>query len=113
LLAGDAILQGAGAFLGWQPLTIAFALALPFTLVFTMVPVVLGRHRAVPAAVFFAPAVLLAWLGWPWIAPLVQPVLFDPQRLLTTGAVSLSLVLGLAFLMRLIRPRQPGLGAQS
>jgi leader peptidase (prepilin peptidase)/N-methyltransferase len=84
----------AGAFLGWQPVLVAVALALPVA-----APLYLPR-RLVPFALCLALGVVASWLGWAWVGPVVRPVLFDPRRLPIALGAWLALVGALSLLAR-------------
>ncbi len=63
----------AGAFLGWQPVLVAAALAGVFTVALSPL-----RRRLSPFGLGLAFGIVAAWLGWAWVGPFVRPVLFSP-----------------------------------
>ncbi len=79
---GDAdIMMMAGCFLGWQPVVVAFFVAIFPALLLGIVQMVLTGDNAVPFGPSLALGVGLTWLGWTWIAPSVQMVFFHPVLL--------------------------------
>ena len=67
------VLMMTGGFLGWQPLVVALA----FT---TAIALGVSERRRITGgffAVVLALGVVLVWLGWAWLGPVVGPVLFD------------------------------------
>ena len=76
----------AGAFLGWQPVLVAVALA--GAIVLLLYP---WRHRLPPFGLALALAVVAAWMGWAWVGPVVRPILFSPALLPAVLAAALAL----------------------
>ncbi len=79
---GDADLMVlAGAFLGWQPVVIAFFLSVFPALVFGAVRYAIYRDNRLPFGPALALGVIASWLGWRWIGPYVQPMMFWGEML--------------------------------
>jgi leader peptidase (prepilin peptidase)/N-methyltransferase len=76
----------AGAFLGWQPLLVAVAVAGAVCVV--LFP---WRRRLPPYGVVLGLAVVAAWMSWAWVGPVVRPVLFSPMLLPAALAAALGL----------------------
>jgi leader peptidase (prepilin peptidase)/N-methyltransferase len=85
---GDvAILAIAGAFLGWQPVTVAFAAALLPALLPAGLRLVVWKKDTALFGPWLAAAVVAVWLGWAWVGPAVWPVLFNaPKAAVLVGA---------------------------
>lgn len=98
LLQGDASLGLlAGAFLGWQP---TLAAELGGTGTALVLALLSGRPRQTLGALLsclLGPALLLTWLGWPWLGPALCPLLFSLSGLgwLLLGGCALGLILAL------------------
>ncbi len=100
---GDAVfLLLCGAFLGWQPALVAVVagtclaavLALPLRLMQGSVRAGLTCGLGI--------GVVGAWVGWPWLGPLLDPILFDARQLpWLLGAPVLLVILG--FWLRWLR----------
>jgi prepilin signal peptidase PulO-like enzyme (type II secretory pathway) len=87
-----ALLMVSGSFLGWQPALVALAITI------LVMPVVAGvcraLHRNRPgSAPFLWGAVLVVWLGWAWLGPLVSPFIFNPYLLSSLVVVCLLLAM--------------------
>lgn len=91
--SGTDILLIAGTFLGWQPIIVALLLG---TVLATpgRWGLRLLRGPELPMGFWLTVAVMIAWLGWGWIGPLVRPVFFDGMLL----PLVLVGILGLVFL---------------
>jgi leader peptidase (prepilin peptidase)/N-methyltransferase len=103
---GDAdLLMMAGAFLGWQIAVLSLfagtisALVLKVAALLLapeMEPVADGQPipdaRELPFGPGLAIGIVVTWLGWPWLAPQVQFVFFDP---VTFGLASFIMCVGL------------------
>ncbi len=92
----------AGAFLGWQPLLIAILLGLALGW-----PLAIQWRRPPIVGLVLALAIVVAWLGWGWIGPLLQPILFDPQRLFALAIAVLTLAAVEGLLLRAAWTTQP------
>ncbi|HEX5272831.1 MAG TPA: prepilin peptidase [Gemmataceae bacterium] len=89
----------AGAFLGWQPVLVAVALAGAVAIALS-----LWRRRP-PLGLFLAGGVVAAWMGWAWVGPVVRPVLFSP--LLLPAALIVTLALAVISLRGSVRAGSP------
>jgi leader peptidase (prepilin peptidase)/N-methyltransferase len=80
---GDAdLMMMAGAFLGWQPIIIAFFVSVFPGVLFGMILLIVYRNAALPFGPALACGVLITWLGWSWIGPRVMPLFFHPTLML-------------------------------
>jgi leader peptidase (prepilin peptidase)/N-methyltransferase len=76
---GDAdLMMMAGAFIGWQPVVLAFFFAALPGLCFAVAQVVRGRGQALPFGPSLAIGVILTVMLWPRVGPPLTIVLFDP-----------------------------------
>jgi leader peptidase (prepilin peptidase)/N-methyltransferase len=102
---GDAdLMMMAGAFLGWQPIVVAFFVG-AFAALVLMVPLSLMRGEgALPFGPGLALGLVITWLAWPSIGPSLQPIFFDA---LTLG-VLLVFVVPVAFLLAFVMGRLRG-----
>jgi leader peptidase (prepilin peptidase)/N-methyltransferase len=109
---GDAdLLMMAGAFLGWQPAVLslfvgAFAALLVFKLPAALIGLVRGAafDRELPFGPGLAVAVVLTWLGWPWLGPRLQFVYFVLTTLVVVVVVMSAGMLAAGLLLR--RPEE-------
>jgi leader peptidase (prepilin peptidase) / N-methyltransferase len=105
---GDAdLMMMAGAFVGWQPIILAFFVSVFPGLIFAIVKFVITRRQDLPFGPSLALGVLLTVFAWPRIGPLFQSMFFDPiflGLLIVAGAVAL---LATSFLLRLLAFRVP------
>ena len=105
---GDAdLMMMVGCFLGWQPVIVAFFVALAPGLVFGLGQLILRGGREMPFGPSLALATVVTWLCWDWIGPRVASFFFDGP--LVVGA-ALFLVLGLFasfWLLGAVRGREP------
>jgi leader peptidase (prepilin peptidase) / N-methyltransferase len=102
--SGDvAVLAVAGAFLGWQPVAVAFAAALPPALLLAGARLVLGKKGMSPFGPWLAVAVAAAWLGWAWVGPAVRPALFDPRKVAVLVGACWAVALLAGVLVRSLR----------
>ena len=71
------VLMMTGGFLGWQPLVVALA----FT---TLIALGVSTRRRITGGFFafvLALEIVVVWLGWAWLGPVVRPVLLDAKYL--------------------------------
>jgi leader peptidase (prepilin peptidase)/N-methyltransferase len=102
---GDAdLMMMVGAFLGWQPVVIAFLVGGVVSLLFALPSLLVRGENEIPFGPGLATGALLTWLFWSWIGPLVQVILFYPTILgmFVVGCAGVMLVL--SFLMGRINP---------
>jgi leader peptidase (prepilin peptidase)/N-methyltransferase len=105
---GDAdLMMMAGSFLGWQPVVVAFFLGVFLGLFFGVFQVIFRGDNAMA----FGPALSLAlvgtFLGWRWIGPEVQSLLFNDLLLVILGVIGCVLMLAASYLLRLLRLMRP------
>lgn len=94
-----ALLMGAGSMLGWQVLWVAAGWAVLLAgWGWVMCPPLRRVGGSALLAVCWGPALLLAWLGWPWFGAVLYPLFFDPNLLLGLVIVTAAWLL-LAFLL--------------
>jgi leader peptidase (prepilin peptidase)/N-methyltransferase len=75
---GDAdLMMMAGAFLGWQPVVLAFFVSVVPALVIGVIQVVVYGDNSLPFGPSLALGVVITWLGWHWIGPPTQIILFN------------------------------------
>lgn len=113
---GDAdLLMMAGAFLGWQPITIAFFVGalvlLPIVLVIKGVNALRGAPPNADPAIPFGPGIaagiIIVWLGWSFFGELVQPVFFEEIMLGMMVAIMGGGLLAAGTLITLVRGAEP------
>ncbi len=85
---GDAdLMMMAGAFLGWQPVVVAFfvgaIVSLPVGIVFRLVK----KEEAFPFGPGLALGIMITMLCWRWIGPVLQLYLFEPMLVLVAVVV--------------------------
>ena len=84
------LLMMTGGFLGWQPLVVALA----FTVLIALGVRTQRRMTGELFAFLLALYLILAWLGWAWIGPIVWPVLSDVVPLgVCTAVLTAGLIL--------------------
>jgi leader peptidase (prepilin peptidase)/N-methyltransferase len=107
---GDAdLMMMAGAFIGWQPVVLAFFVAVVPAVVFGVVQLLRRGDQGLPFGPSLAAGVLLTLYLWRWIGPPFWPLLSFPMILLmAAGAVGIGLLL-MAVVMRLMLgvPQEP------
>jgi leader peptidase (prepilin peptidase) / N-methyltransferase len=87
---GDAdLMMLAGAFIGWQPVVMAFFVgtfaALPLGIVFRVVK----KEATLPFGPGLAAGVMITLYWWPWLGPSLHPILFDDFLILLAGGILL------------------------
>jgi leader peptidase (prepilin peptidase)/N-methyltransferase len=106
---GDAdLMMMAGAFVGWQPVLVAFFVSVLPGLVFAVLTLIIKGQQMLPFGPALAVGVILTLLYWPMLGVQVQPLFFLPFFLgvvVIGGSMSLLLI---AFLLRLMRPPVEG-----
>ncbi|MFO0807448.1 MAG: prepilin peptidase [Gemmataceae bacterium] len=104
---GDAdLMMMAGAFLGWQPIVVAFFAGAMVTLVFAIIQMVVTRDNSLPFGPGLAVGCVLTMLGWRWIAPAVQPIMFNAPFLLMAVLAGGAFMLVFGALFRGLRGAQ-------
>lgn len=101
---GDAdLMMMAGAFLGWQPVVVAFFVSVLPGLAFGLAARLVRSEPEFAFGPALGAGVVITFLGWPWIGPYLQPLLFWPELLLAFAAVAGVFMLVSSFLLRLLR----------
>lgn len=105
---GDAdLMMMAGAFLGWQPVVVAFFLGVFAGLFFGILQLALRGDNMMPFGPALAVGVVAACLGWRWLGPHVQPLLFNAWLMVPLAVVSGILMLAASYVLRVLRPPEP------
>lgn len=101
---GDAdLMMMAGAFLGWQPIVVAFFLGVFAGLFFGVGQMLLTGDNALPFGPGLSVGILAALFGWPWIGPHVEMLFSNSTLLLFILGVGSVLMLVASYLLRLLR----------
>jgi leader peptidase (prepilin peptidase)/N-methyltransferase len=101
---GDAdLMMMAGAFLGWQPVVVAFFLSVVPALFFGVIQLVVRRDNSLPFGPSLAAGVVLTFLCWRWLGPYVQPLLFWEIVLACLALLAAGFMLGASYLLRVVR----------
>ncbi len=105
---GDAdLMMMAGAFLGWQPVLVAFFVSVFPALFFGLAQLIVYRDNTLPFGPSLAVGVLITMLCWKWIAPSVQILFFCDWLLVCLLVLMAGFMFLSSFLMRLLRPPGP------
>jgi leader peptidase (prepilin peptidase)/N-methyltransferase len=108
LPSGDvAVAAIAGAFLGWQPVAVAFAAALPPALLLAGVRLVALKKDTALFGPWLAVAVAATWLGWAWVGPAVRPALFHAPKVAVLVGACWAVALLAGLLVRSLRAHAP------
>ena len=101
---GDAdLMMMAGAFLGWQPVIIAFFVSVFPAMLVGVTQIVLRGDQELAFGPSLSLGIVLTMLGWQWIGPHLAPVFFDAWYMgILVGAGAMFLLLA-SFLLRLVR----------
>jgi leader peptidase (prepilin peptidase)/N-methyltransferase len=101
---GDAdLMMMAGAFIGWQPVLLAFFVSVGPALVFAIAQLLTRGGQSLPFGPSLALGVLITILTWPALGPHFQLLFFEPTLLLFMGVGGGIALLVISFLLRLIR----------
>lgn len=101
---GDAdLMMMAGAFLGWQPILLAFFVAVFPALVIGVMQLVLRGNQMLPFGPSLAMGVLITLLGWPSIGPRFAAVLFDATVVAFLALAGIVILLVASFALRILR----------
>ena len=99
---GDAdLMMMAGAFVGWQPIVLAFFVSVFPALIFAVVKLAITRRQDLPFGPSLSLGVMLTALAWPIIGPVFQSMFFDPVFLGLLAAAGAIALLATSFLLRL------------
>jgi leader peptidase (prepilin peptidase)/N-methyltransferase len=103
---GDAdLMMMAGAFVGWQPVLLAFFVAVFPALVFGLVQILFRGGQAMPFGPPLALGTLLTLWSWPALGGHFLPLFRNPEFLLLLAGLGAVFLFLAAFLLRLIRGR--------
>ena len=101
---GDAdLMMMAGAFVGWQPVVLAFFVSVGPALIFAVVQVIAKGNQTLPFGPSLAMGVMITLLAWPALGTHFRMLFFDPVFLAVMGVGGGLALLATAFLLRLIR----------
>jgi leader peptidase (prepilin peptidase)/N-methyltransferase len=101
---GDAdLMMMAGAFLGWQPVVIAFFVSVFPALFIGLTQVVLRGNQELAFGPSLSLGIVLTMLAWHGIGPSVAGIFFDMTLLLILIAAGAAFLLLASFLIRLVR----------
>jgi leader peptidase (prepilin peptidase)/N-methyltransferase len=101
---GDAdLMMMAGSFLGWQPVVLAFFLAIIPGLLMGLAQIATRGGNAMPFGPALAIGVMMASLGWDSIGPTFQPLFFDGVIVLAMVGVCAILMVGGGYVIRMFR----------
>jgi leader peptidase (prepilin peptidase)/N-methyltransferase len=101
---GDAdLMMMAGAFLGWQPIVVAFFVAVFPALVFGILQLVFRGHQMLPFGPSLAIGIVITLLGWQSIGPRFADIFFNATLLLFLAGAGVVILLTASFLLRLLR----------
>ena len=99
---GDAdLMMMAGAFVGWQPIILAFFVSVFPGLIFAVVRFAVTRRQDLPFGPSLSLGVMLTVLAWAVIGPPFQAMFFDPIFIGLLGAAGAVALLATSFLLRL------------
>jgi leader peptidase (prepilin peptidase)/N-methyltransferase len=100
---GDAdLMMMAGAFLGWQPILVAFVVAVFPGVVMGLSQAAVKGHTTLPFGPALAMGVMITCLGWRTIGPHFQFFFFDGLFVLALLGVCCVLLVGGGYLVRLV-----------
>ncbi len=105
---GDAdLMMMVGAFLGWQPVVIAFLLGGVVSLIIALPNLMLRNQHELPFGPGLAIGSVITWLTWSWTGPRLQVVLFNPMILGVFGVGCAAVLLLLSFLFGMMQRPEP------
>jgi leader peptidase (prepilin peptidase)/N-methyltransferase len=91
---GDAdLMMMVGAFLGWQPVIVAFFAGALVSVGFAIIQAVVFKDNALPFGPGLAAGSLLTMLTWRWIAPQTQQLFFNETLLLMLAGAGAAFML--------------------
>jgi leader peptidase (prepilin peptidase)/N-methyltransferase len=101
---GDAdLMMMAGAFLGWQPVVIAFFVSVFPAMLVGVTQVLLRGDQELAFGPSLSLGIVLTMLGWEWIAPRVSLVFFDATYMGILAVAAVVFLFVASFLIRLVR----------
>jgi leader peptidase (prepilin peptidase)/N-methyltransferase len=103
---GDAdLMMMAGAFVGWQPIVIAFFVGVFPALFFGVYHLVSRGNQELPFGPSLAIGVVATLLGWQWIGARLGPLPFELPVIVFLGSAAVVFLFIAALLLRLTRRR--------
>jgi leader peptidase (prepilin peptidase)/N-methyltransferase len=93
----------AGAFIGWQPVLVAFFIAVFPGLLMALAQLIFRGNNVLPFGPALATGTVVTLLGWTWIGPFVHPLFFDSTLLLVLAGSCGTLMLLFGYLLRVRR----------
>jgi leader peptidase (prepilin peptidase)/N-methyltransferase len=103
---GDAdLMMMAGAFLGWQVVLIAFFVSVFPALIFGVIRMIFWRDNALPFGPSLSMGVMATCLGWHWIGPSMQQVLFWGPVMLALPVAGGGVLFLMSFMLRLMQTK--------
>jgi leader peptidase (prepilin peptidase)/N-methyltransferase len=101
---GDAdLMMMAGAFIGWQPVVIAFLVSVVPALAVGVVQLLARGDNSLPFGPSLAVGVLVTMLCWRWIGPQVHVLFFNGTLMIALAVVGGCSLFGISYLLRLTR----------
>lgn len=101
---GDAdLMMMAGSFLGWQPVVVAFLVGGMVTFVFAIFQLIVYRDTSMPFGPGLATGIVMTWLGWRWIPPGLQAILFNAEWLFMFVGAGAAIFMVSTAILRLFR----------
>ena len=101
---GDAdLMMMVGAFVGWQPVVLAFFVSVGPALVLAVLMLATKGEHPMPFGPSLALGVLLTLFGWRWVGDYFKPLFFDATLLLILAGAGAFFLLVISFLLRLMR----------
>lgn len=101
---GDAdMMMMAGAFLGWQPIIVAFLLGAVVSLIFAVPRLIARGENTLPFGPGLAVGILITWLGWHWIGAQLQSLFFHATFLAILGGLSAVVLFLLSYMIGMVQ----------
>lgn len=101
---GDAdLMMMVGAFVGWQPVVLAFFVSVGPALLFAIAQLVRRGEQAMPFGPSLSLGVIVTLLAMPVLGPHFGPGFFDPVMVALLGVAGSVSLLAVSFVLRLIR----------
>ncbi len=111
---GDAdLMMMVGAFLGWQPVVIAFLVGGVISLFLSLPSLVSNWSRPMPFGPGLALGAAVTWLGWDFVAPYAHPLFFQKWLIVIFFGGCGVLTFFLMFLLGSVRKSPPRTGDQA
>ncbi len=102
---GDAdLMMMVGAFLGWQPVVVAFLVGGMVSLVLALPQYFTRGVNELPFGPGLAIGTVITWMCWHWIGPNLQVLMFYPTIMGVFVVGCGAVILIMSFLMRAMRP---------